>query len=118
MTTSSTIETIGALVETETRRLPPSRSPGTQPTLSIRATVSKGDVSEFIATALHDIRAYMQEHHATVAGPPFTICRGSGSTFDVEAGWPVEQAISGTSRIHSGTLPTALVRPAATVGSD
>jgi hypothetical protein len=117
MTTSSTIETIDAL-ETETRRLHPSRSPGTQPTLSIRATVSKDDVSEFIAAALHDIRAYMEEHHATVAGPPFSICRGSGSTFDVEAGWPVAQAIAGTSRIHSGTLPTALVRPAATVGSD
>ena len=118
MTTTSVIESIDALVETETRRLPLSRSPGTQPTLSIRATVSKDDVSEFIATALHDIRTYMQEHHATVAGPPFSICRGSGSTFDVEAGWPVEQAISGTSRIHSGTLPTALVRPAATLGSD
>jgi hypothetical protein len=50
MTTSSTIDTIDALVETETRKVAPSRSPATQPTLSIRATV------------------------------PFSICRAQGST--------------------------------------
>ena len=81
------------------------------PVLSIRSRVHERDAAGFIAQALGDIRAYMQEHHAFPAGPPITISRTCNAEgIDVEAGWPVIEPISGTNRIHSGALPSALVR--------
>lgn len=76
-----------------------------EPILSIRATVLKGDAEGFIAQALHDIRAYMQEHHVAPAGAPFSICRPCGNDLDIEAGWPTDRPLAGTSRIHCGALP-------------
>jgi hypothetical protein len=85
------------------------RSPDNQPILSIRASVPAERAAEFIAAALGDIRAYIHEHHAAVAGAPFSICRDSGGgTIDVEAGWPVVEPVAGTSRIHGGMLPGSL----------
>jgi hypothetical protein len=89
--------------------------PDNQPVLSIRASVPPNRAAQFVAEALHDVRAYMQEHHATAAGPPFSICRRSGGAdIDVEAGWPVVTAVASTNRIHSGALPDALLRRHAT----
>lgn len=82
-----------------------------QPILSIRASVPTADANEFIADALRDIRAYLEEHHISPAGPPFSICRPSGSSLDVEAGWPTERPCTGTSRIHAGAHPRSLTGP-------
>lgn len=92
---------------------------GDQPILSIRATVAADEAEAFIAAALHDIRVYLQEHDVAPAGPPFSICRSRGESVDVEAGWPVVQALGGTSRIHSGAVPGSFVGPErVAVGSD
>ncbi len=82
-----------------------------QPLLSIRASVPAADADTFIAAALHDIRVYLQEHHVTPAGPPFSICRRRGSMLDVEAGWPTAKPLAGTGRIRSGALPRLLTGP-------
>lgn len=86
-------------------------SPHIQPILSIRASVDGADADAFVAGALRDIRVYMQEHHVPPAGPPFSICRPRGETVDVEAGWPTARPLPGTSRIHSGALPSSLTGP-------
>jgi hypothetical protein len=79
--------------------------------VTIRARVRADAAHDFIAEALRDIRAYLQEHHLRPSGPPFSISRAhGGDQLDVEAGWPIPQPVPGTSRIHSGTLPTALAR--------
>jgi hypothetical protein len=79
--------------------------------VTIRARVRADASDDFIAEALRDIRAYLQEHHTRPIGPPFAICQPCGSgQLDVEAGWPIPQPIPGTSRIHTGTVPTALAR--------
>ncbi len=83
-------------------------SSASQPILSIRATVPAAGAEEFIAEALHAVRAYMQEHHVRPVGPPFSICRPRGSSVDVEAGWPTAKPLTGTGRIHGGALPAAL----------
>jgi formate-dependent phosphoribosylglycinamide formyltransferase (GAR transformylase) len=103
-------------VEPAMRRVPPRAAVGydtlfhdEQPILSIRASVPKADASTFVAEALRDIRAFMQEHHLRAAGPPFSICRGRADEVDVEAGWPVtSRPVAGTSRIHAGSLPRSL----------
>lgn len=102
-------------VEPAMRRMPPRAaryhavSHDEQPILSIRACVPKADASTFVAEALRDIRAFMQEHHLRAAGPPFSICRGRADEVDVEAGWPVTgKPVGGTSRIHAGSLPRSL----------
>jgi hypothetical protein len=83
-----------------------------QPILSIRGSVPRADAGRFIAEALRDIRVFMQEHHVSAAGPPFSICRPRGSDVDIEAGWPIgAQRLAGTSRIHAGTLPRSLTGP-------
>lgn len=82
---------------------------GDQPILSVRGAVPETDAGAFIAEALHDIRAYMQEHHISSAGPPFSICRPRGSSVDVEAAWPTAGAVAGTSRIHAGSIPRSLM---------
>lgn len=89
----------------------PTAGPYDQPVLSIRASISKADAAEFIADALHDVRAYMHEHHLQAAGPPFSICRTSGTKIDIEVGWPTTEPGGGTSRIHGGVLPRSLVGP-------
>jgi hypothetical protein len=79
--------------------------------LTIRARVRAAAAHEFIAEALRDVRAYLEEHHARPIGPPFSICRACGrGELDVEAGWPITKPVPGTTRIHTGTLPTALAR--------
>ena len=86
--------------------------PDDQPVLTLRASVPETEAERFIADALHDIRVFMQEHHVTAAGPPFSICRPHGTTVDIEAGWPTAtNAPAGTSRIHSGSLPRSLTGP-------
>ena len=103
-------------VEPAMRRLPPRAAAGydalsrdEQPILSIRATVPKADASTFVAEALRDIRAFMQEHDLRAAGPPFSICRGRADEVDVEAGWPINRKpVRGTSRIHAGSVPRSL----------
>lgn len=83
-----------------------------QPILSIRASVPRAEAEVFIAQALQDIRAFMQEHHVPAAGPPFSICRPRGGNLDIEAGWPTTgKPRAGTNRIHSGSLPRALTGP-------
>jgi hypothetical protein len=121
MTTSITNEPLGAPTA---QRDPASLAPGPrhdvasqgsddQPVLSIRASVPADRAAEFVAAALGDIRAYIQEHHATVAGAPFSICRDSGGgTVDVEACWPLVDPVAGSNRIHSGTLPGSLIHSA------
>jgi hypothetical protein len=79
--------------------------------VTIRAHIRADAVADFVADALRDIRAYLQEHHLRPNGPPFSISRAhGGDELDVEAGWPILQPVPGTSRIHTGTLPTALAR--------
>ncbi len=82
---------------------------GEQPILSVRATLPEEQADAFVAEALRDVRVYMQEHDVAPAGPPFSIVRSCGSEVDVEAGWPTASLLSGTSRIHSGTVPRSLV---------
>ena len=83
-----------------------------RPVLTIRARVSESQVSSFIGQALGDVRAYIHEHHADPAGPPFANCRPAGGQgfVDVEAGWPVERETPGAGRIHSGSLPCTTAR--------
>jgi hypothetical protein len=103
-------------IKTELELRPPpavrhklSARPGEQPILSIRASIPKTDADRFVADALHDVRAFMQEHHVRPAGPPFSICRARGDNVDVEAGWPTAtKPLAGTSRIHTGSLPRGL----------
>jgi hypothetical protein len=122
MTTSITNEpldapTLGRNASSETpasRHDAAPRRSGNRPVLSIRASVPADRAAEFVAAALADIRAYIQEHHATVSGAPFSICRDSGGgTIDVEAGWPVVEPVAGTNRIHSGMLPGSLLHSSA-----
>lgn len=86
--------------------------PDDQSVLSIRVTVPETEAERFIAGALHDVRVFMQEHHVSPAGPPFSICLPRGSNLDIEAGWPIAtNTIVGTSRIRSGSLPRSLTGP-------
>ncbi len=88
-----------------------------QQLVSIRARVPEEDAPGFISEALHDIRAYLQEHHTPTAGPPFSVCRPvEGGLVDVEAGWPVAEPVAGTSRIHCGALPAPFVRTSSESG--
>jgi hypothetical protein len=90
----------------------PNLRPDDQPVLSIRASVSKADAGRFIAEALHDVRAFMQEARLPPAGPPFSISRPRGRKVDVEAGWPTAvRPHAGTSRIHPGSLPRSYTGP-------
>lgn len=90
----------------------PNVPPDAQPILSIRASVPRAEVSKFIATALRDIRTFMQEHHLSAAGPPFSVCRPDDGRVDVEACYPTTtQAATGGSRIHSGLVPRSLAGP-------
>jgi len=76
-----------------------------QAVLSIRALVREQQTAPFIARALQDVLAYMQEHDLAPTGPPFSICRPSGSRImDVEAGWPIGEHAAGTPRIHCRDL--------------
>jgi hypothetical protein len=82
--------------------------------LTIRSRVREADAAAFVREALRDVRAYIEEHQLEVEGPPFSICRPTPSgDVDVEAGWPTRGA-PGAGRIHSGELPTGLLRHAAT----
>ena len=89
----------------------PTPRPDEQPILSIRTSVAKGDAARFIAEALHDIRAFMQEHDIHPVGPPFSICVARGDDLEIEAGWPTTARLAGTTRIHAGLLPRGLTRP-------
>lgn len=83
-----------------------------QPVLTIRRCVEPTDVPAFVRDALHEIRAYIEDHHVEVRGEPFSICHTrSPDGVDVEVGWPVTEA-AGTERISSGALPLTLVRGA------
>jgi hypothetical protein len=43
------------------------------------------------------------------AGPPFSISRPDGGDLDIEAGLPIAtKPLTGTGRIHGGTLPRSL----------
>jgi hypothetical protein len=83
-----------------------------QPILSIRASVPGADACGFIADALRDVRAFMQEHRIRAAGAPFSICRPHGAAVDIEVGWPTAGPATGTGRIHAGSLPGSLARQA------
>jgi hypothetical protein len=81
-----------------------------QPVLSIRTSVPTEQAAATIAEALRDIRSYLEEHHETPTGPPFSICHAQEDAVDIEAGWPTVRPLGGSGRIHSGLLPRSLAR--------
>jgi hypothetical protein len=86
----------------------PSQPDALQPVLSIRACVERAEVPSFIRDALGEIRVHIEDHHIEVQGSPFSICHPtSRHRVDVEAGWPVGQAV-GTDQISAGSLPSGL----------
>jgi hypothetical protein len=99
-----------ASCRTTVRHLSPGRL-DQQAILSVRACVREEEAEAFIANTLHDVRAYMQEHHVQPAGPPFSISRPRDGAIDIEAGWPIAKAVPGTGRIHGGALPRSFLEP-------
>ena len=81
-----------------------------QPVLSIRESVDEPDAPSFIREALREIRAYIEEEHVEVDGPPFSIRHPAPHhRVDVEVGWPVRSAV-GAGRIISHEMPPGLIR--------
>lgn len=77
-----------------------------QPTAVVRATVKMDELRAFFDGVFGTVVAAVQEHGATVAGPPFAMYHGVPSeTVDVEAGFPVSGPFAGSDAVTASVLP-------------
>lgn len=77
-----------------------------QPTLSVRAPTSVGQIAVTIAERTRMVWRYLRETGATAAGPPFTRYHEIGEEeVDLEVGFPVDQPLEGDGVLEAGELP-------------
>lgn len=86
-------------------------------TAAVRRRVPRGKLTEFFASAFQESMAAIQAQGRRAVGPPFGKYHGIPDEFvDVEAGFPVDEAITATGDVIPGTLPGGRVVEATHVG--
>jgi effector-binding domain-containing protein len=80
------------------------------PTISMRFHASARELPERFSQVFAALEKYLSQQGVSPAGPPFAIYHGFGSSnLDVEAGFPVERSLPGTTEIQASTLPEATI---------
>jgi effector-binding domain-containing protein len=80
------------------------------PTISMRFHASVRELPERFSQVFAALETYLSQKGGAPAGPPFAIYHGFGSsTLDVEAGFPVERSLPGTTEIRASTLPEGMI---------
>ena len=76
------------------------------PTVSLHARTSLEGLPTLIGTALARVAQYLADHGESPDGPPFVAYRNQDmKDLDVEIGFPVAHAVSGSGPIDSGVIP-------------
>ena len=88
-----------------------------QHTAVVRAQVPVQDLPAFFSRAYDQVLAAVRSQRAAPVGPPFALYHGMpGVTVDVEAGFPVSQAVPASGDVVPGTLPAGEAVEAVHVG--
>ncbi|MDT0180345.1 GyrI-like domain-containing protein [Microbacterium sp. ARD31] len=88
-----------------------------QPTAGVRERVPMAELTSFFSRAFEETMAALRAQGRHPVGPPFGRYYGPPTdTIDVEAGFPVAEAVAAAGRVRPGTLPGGDVIEATHVG--
>ena len=78
-----------------------------QPYVGIRSSVTLAEIGTVLPPLIGEVFAWLGEHHAAPAGPPFFRYRVTDMSgrLEIDVGVPVAAALSGDQRVISDTLP-------------
>lgn len=88
-----------------------------QPVLSMREAASMPSIPEKMGEIFSEIYAFMQRNKIAPIGPPFAYWHGmTGSSVDMECGFPVSESVQGEGKIKSSKLPGGRAATALHIG--
>jgi len=88
-----------------------------QPVLSIREAALMSSIPEKMGEIFSEIYAFIQKKELAPVGPPFAYWHGmTGSSVDMECGFPVSESVKGEGRIKGSKLPGGRVATAIHLG--
>ena len=76
-----------------------------QHTAAVRRRISPEEVKSFVASVHGTVATHLQRIGVTTAGVPYVRFHERGDSFDVEAGWPVEERVTPKDEVEPAILP-------------
>jgi effector-binding domain-containing protein len=76
-----------------------------QPAAVVRGHVAPPDLPEFLRGAFGEVMGALAVQHRSPAGPPYGRYRLAPDGFDVEAGFPTDEAVAASGRVSPAELP-------------
>lgn len=98
-------------IDIERRELPPTR------TAVVRGRAYPGDVSGFLGHAFASVARTLTAQGVAPSGPPFARYHHIGADFEVEAGFPIDGAVTPSDGVVASSLPGGGAAVATFVGS-
>jgi len=88
-----------------------------QPTAVAATTLDVPQIGPWLATTYHSVFSFLTSHGLSPAGPAFARYHRLGEDrFEIEAGFPVGEAIQGEGEIHASSLPGGMFATTVHVG--
>lgn len=89
-----------------------------QPTAVMEGTMTVSEIGSWLGKVYGEVAIVLARQGAFPAGPPFARYNRMGDgEFDIEAGFPVAQPISGADEVNASTLPGGTMAVAMHTGS-
>ena len=76
-----------------------------QPYVGIRMWVTMDGFPAAVDTGFPEIFGWLAKHGVALAGPPFIRYHVTGDEFEIELAVPIDAAVTGDGRVHSGAFP-------------
>ncbi len=87
-------------------------------TIVVKTTTSVRELPAVLGGIYGELMGYLQKSELSMTGPPFVLYRNADmEALQIEAGFPVDRAVTGEGRIEGGAIPGGRVLSAIHTGS-